>query len=120
MVEFNIMWTDVVDLNDFYGSSLGQTAGRIISRRARAVWPNVQGMVVAGIGYSTPFLWPFRDEAERVIAVMPAGQGVMHWPAGEPSLVVLADGHGGWPSRGRGDERELTVGGFRPIGLVVP
>ena len=91
MVEFNIMWTDVVDLNDFYGSSLGQTAGRIISRRARAVWPNVQGMVVAGIGYSTPFLWPFRDEAERVIAVMPAGQGVTHWPAGEPSLVVLAD-----------------------------
>jgi SAM-dependent methyltransferase len=91
MVEFNIMWTDVVDLNDFYGSSLGQTARCIIRRRARAMWPNVQGMVVAGMGYATPFLRPFRDEAERVIAVMPAGQGVLHWPTGEPGLVVLSD-----------------------------
>ena len=91
MVEFSVMWTDVVDLNDFYVSSLGQTARRMIRRGIRTLWPNVQGNVVVGMGYATPFLRPFRDEAERVFAVMPAGQGIMHWPSGESGLVALAD-----------------------------
>jgi SAM-dependent methyltransferase len=91
MVEFNVMWTDVVDLNDFYVSSLGQTARRMIRRGIRTLWPDVQGQVVVGMGYATPFLRPFRDEAERVFAVMPAGQGIMHWPSGESGLVALAD-----------------------------
>ncbi len=32
-------------------------------------------------------------EAERVLALMPAGQGVMHWPDGAPNLAVLAEEH---------------------------
>src|SRR3546814_766455 len=85
------MWTDVIDLDEFYRSNLGQVARRLIRRRIRAIWPDVRGMSVLGLGYAVPYLRPFRGEAERVIAVMPASQGVMHWPAGEGGLVALAD-----------------------------
>lgn len=84
-------WTDVVDLRDFYASGLGQVARRIIRRRIRQIWPDVTGLRVLGIGYATPYLRPFRAEAERVIAVMPASQGVQFWPADEPNLVALSD-----------------------------
>jgi SAM-dependent methyltransferase len=85
------MLSDVIDLNEFYRSRLGQVARRLISRRIRALWPEVRGLSVLGLGYATPYLRAFREEAERVVAVMPAQQGVMHWPENDPGLVCLAD-----------------------------
>jgi SAM-dependent methyltransferase len=85
------MHDDVVDLRDFYGTSLGQVARRMIRRRVRLLWPNVQGMRVLGIGYATPYLHPFLGEAERVLAMMPAAQGVIPWPREAPNVVALAD-----------------------------
>ena len=85
------MRLDVVDLNQFYATSLGQMARRLIRRQIRTLWPSTSGMRVLGLGYATPFLRPFRDEAERVIAMMPASQGVSAWPANEPNLVTLCD-----------------------------
>jgi SAM-dependent methyltransferase len=85
------MWTDAVDLRDFYASGLGRVARRMISRRIRSLWPNVRGLNVLGLGYATPFLGPFRAEAQRVVAIMPAGQGVLHWPAEGGCLTTLAD-----------------------------
>ncbi|MBT3306155.1 MAG: methyltransferase domain-containing protein [Alphaproteobacteria bacterium] len=85
------MWTDVVDLRDFYNSSLGQVARRMIRRRLRELWPNVTGQCVLGLGYGAPYLNGFRGEAERVLAAMPAAQGVLHWPQDEPGLTTLVD-----------------------------
>lgn len=85
------MWTDIIDLRSFYAGSLGQLVHRLISRRLRQIWPTLGGMRVLGIGFATPFLGLFQGEAERVLAAMPAGQGVMHWPDGEANLAVLAD-----------------------------
>lgn len=85
------MWTDVVDLRDFYQTSLGQVARRMIRRRLREVWPDVTGQRVLGLGFATPYLSCFRDEAERVLAVMPASQGVLAWPREAANLVALAD-----------------------------
>lgn len=85
------MWNDAVDLRDFYRTSLGQMARRIIRGRIREIWPDVTGMNVLGLGYATPYLLPFHDEAARVIAAMPAQQGVLHWPADAPGRVALAD-----------------------------
>ncbi len=85
------MYTDVVDLRDFYASGLGQAARRMIRRRMRTLWPNVRGETVLGLGYATPYLHAFRGEAERVISVMPGPQGVLHWPPEAPNLVALAD-----------------------------
>src|SRR5690606_29343774 len=52
---------------------------------------DVRGMRVAGMGYATPYLGLFRDEAERCIAFMPAAQGVVKWPSQRPTLTALVD-----------------------------
>ena len=85
------MWTDVVELHEFYRSHLGQVARRLIQERIRRLWPNVSNMSVLGLGYATPYLRQFLDEAERVTSLAPAQQGVMPWPCDVPSLVTLAD-----------------------------
>ena len=85
------MYRDVVDLREFYRTSLGQVAVRLIRNRIRDFWPSVAGHSVLGIGYATPYLRPFLGEAERVAAVMPATQGVVFWPQDGQGLVTLAD-----------------------------
>ena len=85
------MRPDVIDLAHFYASHLGQVARRIIRRRIRLAWPDVKGLRVLGIGYATPYMLPFREESERSLAVMPATQGVVHWPRDAANLVVLSE-----------------------------
>ncbi len=85
------MWHDVIDLRDFYAGETGQVARHILRRSIRSIWPDVSGLRVMGLGYASPYLRQFRDEAERVFAFMPAGQGVLHWPAEEPGLTALID-----------------------------
>ncbi|MDZ3838304.1 MAG: methyltransferase domain-containing protein [Rhodospirillales bacterium] len=102
------MWTDVVDLRDFYATGLGRTARRMIARRIRQLWPDLSGRNVLGLGYVTPFLGGFRGEAERVIAIMPAAQGVIHWPPDEPGLTALGD-HTDLPLPDNSIDRALIV-----------
>jgi SAM-dependent methyltransferase len=90
-VTYPAMWNDVVDLRDFYDTSLGQMARRMIRRQLRLLWPDVTGMRVMGLGFVTPYLRAFNGEAERVLAMMPASQGVLPWPPEGPGLTALAD-----------------------------
>ena len=85
------MRPDVIDLREFYHSRLGQVARHLLRYRIRRLWPAVGGMRVLGLGYAVPYLRQFRDEAERVISIMPAAQGVHRWPADAGNLVALAD-----------------------------
>jgi SAM-dependent methyltransferase len=85
------MHDDVVDLRDFYATSLGQVARRMIRRRLRLLWPDVRNLRVLGVGYATPYLRLFRGEAERVLALMPASQGVLSWPREGPNAVALTE-----------------------------
>jgi SAM-dependent methyltransferase len=85
------MYRDVVDLREFYETSLGQVALRLIRRRIREFWPDLSGQSVLGIGYATPYLRPFLGEADCVVGVMPATQGVVFWPREGPGLVTLSD-----------------------------
>src|SRR5688572_22758517 len=85
------MWTDVLDLNEFYGSTLGQMTVRLLRARLREVWPSVRGETVLGLGYAAPFLRPFMEEAERTMAFMPAQQGVLRWPREGRNHTALVD-----------------------------
>ena len=85
------MWTDVLDLNEFYRSTLGQMTVRLLRARLREVWPNVRGENVLGLGYATPLLRPFIEEAQRTMAFMPAQQGVTRWPREGRNLTTLVD-----------------------------
>jgi len=85
------MWSDVVDLRDFYDTRCGQVARHMIRREVRALWPDLRGTQLLGLGYATPYLRQFRGEADRVIAMMPAPQGVLHWPPEGPGVVALCE-----------------------------
>jgi len=85
------MSIDVIDLRDFYSQRLGIVARQLINRGIRERWPSAEGPRVLGVGYPTPYLGLFREDAERSIAFMPAAQGVLKWPTGRPALAALVD-----------------------------
>lgn len=77
-------------LADFYESPVGQIAGRMIRRRLQMLTPARRPSNVLGFGFAVPYLRPFLAEAQRVVAFMPAQQGVVSWPGGRP-LTVLGE-----------------------------
>jgi SAM-dependent methyltransferase len=85
------MFTDIVDLRDFYASRRGQVARRLIRARIRRLWPDAKGLSVLGLGFATPYLGLYREEAQRVVAAMPGRQGVLPWPRPGLNLVTLAE-----------------------------
>lgn len=85
------MTIDVIDLRNFYSQRLGIVARRLINRGIHQYWPHADGLRVAGLGYTTPYLGLFREDAERCIALMPAAQGVLKWPTARPTLSTLVD-----------------------------
>jgi SAM-dependent methyltransferase len=85
------MSIDVIDLRNFYSQRLGVVARRLINRGIQRHWSHAEGLRVAGLGYPTPYLGLFREDAERCIALMPAAQGVMKWPTERPTLSTLVD-----------------------------
>ncbi len=85
------MWTDVIELRDFYNTRLGHVARRMIRRKIREFWPDVRGYNVMALGYPTPFLRYYREEAQRLVALMPAEQGALSWEREKPNIVVLTE-----------------------------
>ena len=85
------MSLDVVDLRNFYSQRLGMVARRLVGRGVRKLWNNTAGERVLGVGYTTPYLGLFREEAERCLAFMPARQGAVKWPTARPALASLVD-----------------------------
>jgi SAM-dependent methyltransferase len=88
---FTYMSLDVIDLRNFYAQRLGVVARRVIGRGIRARWNDARSLRVLGIGYPTPYLGLFREEAERCLAFMPAPQGVVKWPTAKPTLSTLVE-----------------------------
>jgi SAM-dependent methyltransferase len=102
------MFSDAIDLRDFYASPLGHLARRMIRRRVRELWPDLRGQSLLGLGFATPYLRPFRGEAERLVAFMPAQQGVLHWPPEGPNVTALVD-EGELPLEDASIDRILVV-----------
>ena len=85
------MWQDVIDIRDFYETSLGNQCQKFITAQLLRFWPETKHQSVLGLGYAIPYIDIYRDEATRVIASMPAKQGVLPWPPGEKSLITLVN-----------------------------
>ena len=85
------MSIDVVDLRNFYSHRLGSVARHLIGRGIGKRWTSVAGQRLLGLGYASPYLGPFREEAERCLAFMPAAQGVVKWPTAHPTLSALVE-----------------------------
>ena len=108
------MWPDVIDLRDFYASSLGQVTCRLVRRQIRDYWTDTKGLNVLGLGFATPYMLPFCDETSRVSVVMLARMGVLAWSApdgGTRNAVCLSD-EGALPFPDLSMDRILVVHGL--------
>jgi len=85
------MRSDIIDLKEFYGRRIGVIVQRVVLRHLKAMWPDVSGDSILGLGYANPYLGPFRAQAERIVNFMPAQQGVSRWPNSQPNRTVLVD-----------------------------
>ena len=83
------MSTDIVDLRQFYHSTLGQLATASIGRAIASIWPSLPDERLVGLGFTLPYLELFKAGAERTFAFMPAGQGAVNWPPGALSATAL-------------------------------
>lgn len=85
------MTADARSAAEFYGTARGAVACRLVRDRVGAMWPDVAGLQVLGLGYAAPYLRPWRDSAARCVIGTPAQTGVARWPAGHPSLSCTVE-----------------------------
>jgi SAM-dependent methyltransferase len=85
------MFSDIIDLRDFYQSSLGLMTKRVLRARTAAMWPNMRGERVLVLGYGVPLLRSLSQQAAALYAFMPAAQGASYWPRDGANVSSLVD-----------------------------
>ncbi|MFC0410282.1 class I SAM-dependent methyltransferase [Roseomonas elaeocarpi] len=88
------MSAEVHGFDSFYASPTGVVAKRLLRTRLRALWPELAGREVLGIGHAGPYLRLWRRRAARVVAVAPAQlhPGTMlPWPPDGPCAAALVE-----------------------------
>lgn len=83
------MWTDVRDCYAFYETELGKIAQKAITQLIASYCSETTQEIIAGFGYTHPYLPYFSLEAERVFSMMPAPMGVMAWPHPQKNTSLL-------------------------------
>src|SRR5205809_867178 len=115
------MRRDVLELRRFYASDLGGAVRAMVARKLAEAWGDAHGQDVLALGYATPFVGPLRPVARRVVAAMPAQQGVELWPAGARNLAALV-GEDSLPFKNALFDRILAVHAIEespdPVGLL--
>ncbi|HWE99586.1 MAG TPA: methyltransferase domain-containing protein [Caulobacteraceae bacterium] len=81
----------VSELAAFYASPLGGTASRMVSRKVAEAWRSAAGLDLLAVGYATPFVGQLDRRLRRVVAAMPAAQGVERWPPAAANAACLVD-----------------------------
>jgi SAM-dependent methyltransferase len=61
----------------------------MVTRKVVEAWGDAHGLDVLALGYATPFVGSLTPAARRVVAAMPAQQGVEVWPGGQKNLTSL-------------------------------
>lgn len=93
----------------------------MVGRKVIEAWGDAHGLDVLALGYATPFVAPMREAARRVVAAMPAQQGVEIWPGGAGNLSTLVP-EDSLPFANALFDRILVVHGVEespdPIGLL--
>ncbi|GGD10468.1 class I SAM-dependent methyltransferase [Aquisalinus flavus] len=101
------MRTDILDIQSFYDSALGEAARGFIAGRLEEAWGNTAGCRVAGFGYTAPYMPIFRA-TERSLCLIPEGMGYvsdlhgcascltsdLFWPLPDASMDRILIVHG--------------------------
>lgn len=85
------MAADTQPAADFYGTRRGAMAARLLRARIAALWPDLTGCAVLGLGHAAPWLGTWEGQAYRRIALTPAQGDAVRWPAEGPSLSCVAE-----------------------------
>lgn len=85
------MSQEVHGLRNFYATPAGLVTARLLRERLRALWPEMRCRSVLGLGYASPFLRLWREEAERCIALVPPNLPVWRWPRSTASCTAIAE-----------------------------
>jgi len=85
------MFSDIIELRDFYQNPLGQMARQALRTRIENMWPDMRGERVLTLGYGEPLLEMLAPKAAELYAFMPAAQGVSYWPAKGPNISCLVE-----------------------------
>lgn len=102
------MTFEAASLRDFYRTPLGQIVRRQLGVRIRARWRRLDGLTLAGAGFSAPYLGSYRQEAARLACLMPARQGALVWPrSAQCHSVLVEEKH--WPLPDNSIDRLLAV-----------
>ncbi len=83
------MWTDVVDLQNFYATPLGQAARQLLHQAIRKAWPRMPGLRLGGYGFASPYLTPYLAEVRATVSLMPSAQGATPWPESQDNRVCM-------------------------------
>ena len=68
------MLEDVQAVADFYATPRGRLARRLLRRHLSALWPDLRGQILLGLGYASPFLGLWRHQlSDCVDGVTAAG-----------------------------------------------
>lgn len=97
------MRPDVLSMHRFYQSSMGVAVSQLIHQCVDPLWSTPAVTPFYGLGFPLPYLelaGNLRDEGSAVqqanasvksFALMPAAQGVCHWPSMQQSATALVD-----------------------------
>ncbi|MEM9233100.1 MAG: methyltransferase domain-containing protein [Pseudomonadota bacterium] len=97
----------VSELEGFYAEGMGAVAADALRKKLTQAWGTADRLRVAGFGYTQPFLSVF-SEAERIVAMSPAGAGIR--AGGDvPSCLVSECG---WPLPDASMDRLLILHGL--------
>jgi SAM-dependent methyltransferase len=113
------MALDVHAAADFYGTTQGVVAARLIRERIGALWPDMAGKTVLGLGYAPPYLRAWREEARLTVAVTPAQLGAARWPVGGANLTCMAE-EDALPFQGPVFDRVLLIHGLENAETLRP
>lgn len=85
------MYLDVIELRDYYATPPGRAVRRKVGHALADLAVAGTGERMLGFGFATPYLHRLAGDAERALAFMPAGQGVIDWPPDSPSRTALVE-----------------------------
>jgi len=83
-------WPDVEDLRRFYSTSLGKACIKAINNKLALLLGDCKEQAVLGIGYTGPFVDNLKLKTSECFSLMPASQGIIHWPDKSANRAFMA------------------------------
>lgn len=85
------MFETSYDFKAFYNSREGRVVRRVVKSRIENIWPDCNGLNVMGCGYAGPYMRVYKEKAQSLCLLMPAGKGAHNWPPDSKNAVFLAE-----------------------------